>query len=226
MRREDLLAERLDLGHARSKPHLPDMQVLDPMKLAAIARELANVKQTHMRLLGLMSELMGTNGDPAAYRLVRECEFWSIACDGRVTRVRHCKGLDQLARLIRRPHVEIAAVELAGALAEQDGPAIDRRARAAYASRLAELRDRDDPLSRGEAEAIARELARAVGLGGRLRARGAAERARINVTRTLKAAIARIAHGDRELGRHLATSVRTGAFCCYNPHVLRTWLVR
>lgn len=43
------------------------------------------------------------------------------------------------------------------------------------------------------------------------------ERARINVQRRLKDAIASIGEGDAELGRYLAATVRTGTFCSFTP---------
>ena len=62
------------------------------------------------------------------------------------------------------------------------------------------------------------ELRRATGLGGRVRRISAEdERARINVTRTLRAAIERIAVAVPRDGAHLAASVRTGRACRYAP---------
>ncbi len=44
-----------------------------------------------------------------------------------------------------------------------------------------------------------------------------AERARINVQRRLKDAIASIGECDAELGRYLTATVKTGTYCCYSP---------
>ena len=72
--------------------------------------------------------------------------------------------------------------------------------------------------ARAEREALADELARGVGLGGRERVAGAAaERARVNVQRRLKDALDRIAAADPALGKHLARSIKTGTFCSYEP---------
>jgi hypothetical protein len=61
-------------------------------------------------------------------------------------------------------------------------------------------------------------LAAAVGLGGRDRPTGAAfERARVNVTRVIRDAVAHIAEHDADLAHHLRTCVRTGTFCSYQP---------
>jgi hypothetical protein len=63
-----------------------------------------------------------------------------------------------------------------------------------------------------------RELSRAVGLGGRdRRAASAAERARINITRAIKAALERIAEHNPALATLLTKSIRTGTFCSYTP---------
>ncbi|RIK90079.1 MAG: hypothetical protein DCC71_25650 [Proteobacteria bacterium] len=49
------------------------------------------------------------------------------------------------------------------------------------------------------------------------RAGSAAERARVNVTRTVRAAIEKIAAAHPALGEHLAATVRTGLFSSYAP---------
>ncbi len=72
------------------------------------------------------------------------------------------------------------------------------------------------------------ELERAVGKGGRDRESGShGERARVNVTRAIRATLKRIASYDQKLGRELDLSVQTGAFCVYasdRRHPLR-WTV-
>jgi hypothetical protein len=57
-----------------------------------------------------------------------------------------------------------------------------------------------------------------VGLGNRERRAGsAAERARLNVTRAIKAAEDAIAALHPALGGYFRTSIRTGTFCVYRP---------
>jgi hypothetical protein len=69
-----------------------------------------------------------------------------------------------------------------------------------------------------ERDAIVAELARATGLGGRTRAMAAEdERARVNVTRTLRATIGRIADQAPLAATHLRASIRTGSRCRYEP---------
>ena len=63
------------------------------------------------------------------------------------------------------------------------------------------------------------ELTRAFGLGGRERkASSAAEKARLNVTRALRASIATLSDALPESGAVLDRRVRTGLFCSYEPH--------
>jgi hypothetical protein len=67
-------------------------------------------------------------------------------------------------------------------------------------------------------EFLVGELARAVGLGGRdRRAASHAERARLNATRAIRAAMANLAEANPALGRHLSSTVRTGRYCSYRP---------
>jgi hypothetical protein len=58
-------------------------------------------------------------------------------------------------------------------------------------------------------------------------ATSAAERARVNVTRAIRSALARIAKHSPALRRHLETTIRTGAFCSYTPDpgALRVWQI-
>jgi hypothetical protein len=109
------------------------------------------------------------------------------------------------------------------------GALLDAEAKAAYKVRLDELRaeleeaegfndlDRAER-ARQERDFLVQELARAVGLGGRdRRAASHAERARLNVTRAIRAAMAGLARAHPALGRHLAATIRTGRYCSYTP---------
>jgi tetratricopeptide (TPR) repeat protein len=109
------------------------------------------------------------------------------------------------------------------------GELLDAQARAAYKARLDKLREEldeaeefNDPIraekARDERDFLVRELARAVGLGGRdRRAASHAERARLNATRAIRAAMANLAREHPPLGRHLAATIRTGRYCSYTP---------
>jgi tetratricopeptide (TPR) repeat protein len=168
----------------------------------------------------------------------REGEYWSVVFEGDAFRLRDSKGLRYLATLLAAPGREVHALDLIGAEAGAEperaaigdaGEVLDPQAKAAYRRRLEELREDveeaeswNDPeraaRAREELDFLARELAVATGLGGRdRRSASASERARVNVTRAIKAALGRIAEHSPALGRHLETTVRTGAFCSYSP---------
>jgi tetratricopeptide (TPR) repeat protein len=194
-------------------------------------------------VLSLVPRLAAAASAPPARPAVRsgafrrEGEVWTVALDGRTTRVPDLRGLAHLARLLAEPGRELHARDLAGAPgAESDavgrgdaGELLDARARADYERRLREARaelddaERSNDLGRAESareelEFLTAELARGFGLGGRARRAGDAnERARISVTRAIKYAIERIAESDPSLADHLRRAVRTGVFCAYEP---------
>jgi hypothetical protein len=65
---------------------------------------------------------------------------------------------------------------------------------------------------------LVRELAGALGLGGRVRAlQSPSERARASVCRALRYAVGRIAEHHPEMADHLHRTVRMGTYCAYAP---------
>jgi hypothetical protein len=115
------------------------------------------------------------------------------------------------------------------------GPMLDREALRQYRKRLADL---DEELEDAEAkhdaarhakrsaerEALLKELARATGLGGKPRRTGSpTEKARLNVTRTIRHAITHLSTALPELAAHLEESVSTGVSCCYEPRTNIAW---
>ena len=110
------------------------------------------------------------------------------------------------------------------------GPILDAQAKTEYKHRLDDLREDleeaerfNDPdraaRVRTEMNAVAEQLASAVGLGGRDRRIGSeAERARCAVTKRIKDSINKIGEAIPSLRRHLAARVHTGYFCFYNPN--------
>jgi tetratricopeptide (TPR) repeat protein len=179
----------------------------------------------------------------------REGEYWSIAFEGQLFRLKDAKGLRYLSRLLEDPGREFHVLDLVtleegpppeilgSAPGQMDrrarvgnaGPVLDPEAKVAYRRRLEELEAeiaeadawRDTPRAeraREEKAFLVQALAGAVGLGGRDRlAASAGERARINVTRAIKAALARIQEHSPALGRHLGRTIRTGIYCSYAP---------
>lgn len=175
--------------------------------------------------------------------LARDGKWWVASCDGTNVRLPDSKGLRYLAQLIARPGVECHALDLVDRIEglSPDRRGVDRRqlgdagelldaqARAAYRRRIEELRaEADDALADGrldsaeahqaEVDQLVGQLAQAFGLGGRdRRAASAAERARLNVTRALRTALARLAQAVPVAGELLDRRVRTGLYCAYEP---------
>jgi hypothetical protein len=168
------------------------------------------------------------------FSLAREGDYWAVTSDAVTVRIRDARGMQMLATLVAAPGREMHALALMGADGEvgdtgDAGELLDAEAVAEYRERVRDLEDEiveaeswSDPgraaRARAERDAIASELARGVGLGGRARRAGAAaERARVNVQRRIRGAIKRIGESLPELAAYLDRSVRTGTFCSYEP---------
>jgi len=164
--------------------------------------------------------------------LTREGDVWVVtASTGAPFRVKHAKGLEYLAHLLQNPGREVYVLALGGAgeAPEDAGVVLDERAKLAYKHRVEALEERLDEAERSgdgeraarartELEALAEQLASAVGLRGRDRkAASNVDRARVNVQRRLKDALRRISEHDAALGGYLEATVRTGTYCVYRP---------
>ncbi len=153
--------------------------------------------------------------------------------------MRDAKGLADLAVLVASPGTPVAATEraaggselVAAAVRQGADDMLDETARRQYRARLADLAEEIDEAERwSDSERAARALVErdelmealsaATGLGGRVRRLGDPhERARKAVTARIRDAVARISRVHPELGEHLATTVNTGAWCSYSPHL-------
>jgi hypothetical protein len=192
----------------------------------------------------LMAELLqkASHVEPTQRAMLRpEGGTWHIDFSGTDVHVPDLKGLWYLRELVARPHRPVAALSLVAALSDQPiptadtGPMLDRQALRQYRQRLGELDDELDAAAvRGdharqaersaERDALIAELRRATGLGGRPRRSGSpAEKARLNVTRTIRHAIADLAARAPELAAHLDESIVTGVSCCYEPQADIAW---
>jgi hypothetical protein len=158
---------------------------------------------------------------PLHAALRRRQDVWLLDYGGRSVCLQDVKGLHHLAVLFANPGTPIAAVELAGAATGASaGKATEL---SAYRARAMELREEiaeaqafNDPerLSRAreQLEALAGDVVEADDASS-----AAGERARINVTRAIKAALRRICEHEPELGHLLRGTVRTGTSCAYEP---------
>jgi hypothetical protein len=190
--------------------------------------------------------LLGDGGPDGPPLFRRAGASWTITWGGRTARLADAKGMRDLAVLLSRPGQPVPAAELValaggGRRARADlalgaDAVLDDQARQAYRRRLRELEgavaeaeDQGDPQraeeARSERDAIAHELAAALGLGGRGRALGdPSERARKAVTERIRYTMARIARVHPELAGHLEATITTGSSCAYAPAEPVTWL--
>ncbi|HET6167199.1 MAG TPA: AAA family ATPase [Marmoricola sp.] len=200
------------------------------LRLAREAYHALGVAARVVELDDLLGGLPAADVGDAVFR--RDGAVWTLSYRGTTTTVRHAKGIADLAVLLADPGRETHVLDLAGASsapAQADlGPTLDDHARLAYRRRINELDEavaEGDEAAADEREALLAELSSAYGLGGRARRAGSdAERARSAVTRRIRDAIRTIEQAHPELGRHLRVSVRTGAFCSYQPETEQRWL--
>lgn len=182
----------------------------------------------------------------------RDGDVWTLAYAGRTVRMRHAKGLGDLAELVANPGRDLHVLELATAgppradvgVADEPGlatgagpedPVLDEQAVAAYRARLEDLEaevaeaDRHHDTERAarvreEQQLLAAELAAGLGLGDRPRSfPDAAERARKAVGNRIRSALRRIEGHHPELARHLRASLQLGMFCSYRPGEPTRW---
>ena len=243
----------LDLAQLRERAGARSAAIVDAQAAAATLAGLdVVVSARHEALLerlGVERPVAGRRHAAATATLTRDGRVWiAVAGDTRV-RLTDTKGLRYLGELMSSPGVERHALDLVDRVEGVDGRTVDRRqlgdageildsqARTAYRHRIEQLRaEADDALAAGderraaarqeELDALVGQLAQAFGLGGRSRkAASAAERARLNVTRALRSATARIIDALPEAGGALDRSIRTGMYCVYEPDVDLRWVV-
>lgn len=169
----------------------------------------------------------------------REGEMWMVCFDQEVAYVSAVRGFEDIARLLGRPSEELHCTELAGEslVASEGTPVLDEQARRAYRARLREI-EQDLAEAEGDSDILRRErlteekeqlvdeVRKATGLGGRRRKMGAgAERARSAVTWRIRHAIRKLDDVHPAAARHLTNSIRTGAFCSYQPEKETSWFV-
>ena len=177
--------------------------------------------------------------DPAGARgcIFRlEGEYWTVVYTGQVLRIRDAVGVRHLGQLLWHPHREFHALDLMRAVAvsgqsrggrpsRADTPDVDADAAGAYRRRVHELQEELAEAQaqadlgrtasiRRDLDAILHELRHGV-LGRQIQVD--AERARVAVTKAIKAALERIRRVHFVLAGHLDASVKRGYVCVYRP---------
>jgi len=217
----DVLARRGAAGDAQRGRALTERVAQDATR-QQMDGALTRIAQLRERF----DELSGARARrPQRATLSRDDDVWFLDYGGRRVCLQDAKGMRHLATLLSQPETRVSAAELAAA-AQDEARGPPRRAAAApragreraaeLQEELAEARAFNDPervaLVHERMESLANELASAPSASA-----AADERARINVTRSIRAALRRIAGHDPELGALLQSGVRTGALCSYEP---------
>ena len=228
----------LELARLRDAAGDEPGAIVDAKAAAAILNELDVVLSADDS--ATLSHLVQTPA-PAApdATLRRDGKWWEATCGTVSVRVADTKGMRYVATLVASPGCERHAFDLVDSvegvgdvdrrLLGDAGELADSRARANYRQRVEALRSQiDEALEAGadqramelqdELDAIVTQLAQDFGLGGAPRAASsAAQKARLNVTRAVRAATAKLAEALPEAGAALDRGIRTGLFCAYVP---------
>lgn len=214
------------------------LDLAEVLELRARPDDLARARA--LRASGPVEAAVAARVVGGPFALARAGDVWRVTWAGGEVQLRDSRGMQLLARLVAEPGRELHVLDLAGAGAEAEslrgdaGPLLDAQARAAYRERVEDLEDElaeaesfgdahRAERARAELDALADELSRSVGLGGRERRGGsAAERARSAVTRRIREAVRRVGEVDPALGQWLEASVVTGTVCVFRPVVVPT----
>jgi hypothetical protein len=148
---------------------------------------------------------------------------WRVALGAHIATVPDLVGMRYLARLVAAPNQDVPAVALVidqGTLPPFTGgqEVMDTATVTAVRARIRELRQQSMLAlhEQDELDTLTYELARASGLGGRIRSfANVPERARTAVRKAVKRAIEQISAANPVVGQHLAARIETGAVCRY-----------
>jgi tetratricopeptide (TPR) repeat protein len=215
-------ARALGMQNLLARAAAPARKAHDPPALASVAAE------PRAPLVG------GAPAPPTRGVFHHSGEHWTVGEGSTRLRLKDSKGMRYLAALLGRPACEIHVNELIGGdQGAARGAEVDVARR-----RLGDLRDALDEAmrfndveratrTRAEISLLAETLAEHAGIA-RHGGSQAAERARLNVSRTIADAIKRIAAKSPPLGRYFENTIRTGRFCSFtpDPRVPIEWDVR
>ena len=235
--REDAVALALLSLHELSAVLAQRGQPCDDTEAASIERRIARLAARntvpYKPLLDVMWSGAEKRQQPHRQRLMLEGDTWLVEFGGSGARFRDQRGLHHLRTLLERPGMEIPALMLAGRAqglaGSSEASILDDRALRDYRQHIADLRDDiDEATSNNDIERSAKanweldilveQLTAAAGTRGRARQfTGADERARVSVTKAIRAAINHLGEQLPELGRHLRATVHTGGRCVYQP---------
>ncbi len=212
---------------------LPRHQIFGAVR--ALLAELTVSRQDELHAAGAA----GAAGAQPPSTVTRRGDTFEFEFRRSAVTVRLSKGLADIVQLIGADGREVHCLDLAGAAVDESstGDLIDAEARRRYEDRIRALQadvddaERNNDYARAyrhqvELDELIDHLAAAIGQGGRnRRAADTTERARSAVTHRIKATIRTIDKLHPTLGRHLASSVKTGTYCSYRPEQPVVWTI-
>lgn len=163
-------------------------------------------------------------------------EVWELNYAGLKVTIKNCKGLHDIARLLKQPEKDFHCETLMGSSVEAKGTAMtDEKAIKAYKTKLKSLQaDITDAEELGmvekaekfkdEFETLLLHIGKVTGLQGKIRTTGAShEKARAAVTWRIRNAIKKIDNLHPQMAKHLSNAIKTGTFCTYSPETPHNW---
>jgi hypothetical protein len=196
----------------------------------------------------------------------REGEYWTVAYEGKIIRLKDTKGLRYIAYLLQHPERSFLGTALIDAVEKpqrratqgsymqiDEKQAMDMGLRVSdlghatewmnsealeeIKSRIKDLKERLEMAEecqdmdraatiREEIHTMSSCLAKAVGVGGRIRKSGdPVEKARKSVSNCIDYSLRKIKESHPSLWKHLRNSIKRGTFFSYLPEEPASWLV-
>ncbi len=237
------LGARVLLAHTQKAyaDHLC-MTSTNPPKLARDLYQQSRITARDLGLVQLNKKLnpnhnqsvqASTDNEQVQGQMIKTGDFWIISLDNRKTTIKDTKGAKYLAEILRNLGKDIHVLKIIETCDqkqldnETEIDLLDPKARTQYKNRICHLdkeiqeAQSNNDLGRlenakNEKIFIQEELTRSLTLGGRSRKfTNTVERARLNVSRAVRAVIRNIQIMDPALGHHLETHIRTGRYCRY-----------
>ncbi|MDX6688619.1 MAG: hypothetical protein QOG15_76 [Solirubrobacteraceae bacterium] len=216
----EVLARRGTRGDVQRSRALVERVAAEP-----VTRDMDGALDRIARLrarFGAIAESARGPDRPRDASLRRDQDAWTFEYGASRFILQDAKGLRHLATLLSAPGTPIAAVGLAAAAEGSAAPGERFAAtdHAAFRDRASEL---EEELAEAQAfndpERVALVHEQLASLASVLTAPSgaASERARVNVTRSLRATLKRVGEHDAGLGALLGSCVRTGTMCMYEP---------
>ncbi len=184
------------------------------------------------------SDAVVNQSKAAINHFFREGDIWQLSYQGILIKMPDLKGFKDIVRLLEQPGREVHCTDLLGASKLEKGEALfDEKAKKAYQKRIVELQEaiseaeslqHHEQLAQLQTEydQLIDHLSKATGIGGRTRKSSSShEKARSAVTWRIRNSIRKIATQHPSLAKLLKASIKTGAFCVYQPEFETNWIL-